>query len=152
MPKSDARGVRVALVASRFNDFIVASLVKGARAAWQRHGGSAADLSLVQVPGAFELPFAAKTLAATGRYDAIVALGCVIRGDTPHFDFVAREAAAGLTRAGLDTGVPVIFGVLTTDNVEQALERAALTRANKGGESIDCALDMVQMRRQAMRS
>lgn len=148
MPNPDAQGLHVALVASRFNDFIVASLIKGARAAWQRHGGSATDLTLVQVPGAFELPLAARMLAATGRYDAIVALGCVIRGDTPHFDFVAREAASGLMRAGLDTGVPVIFGVLTTDNVEQALERAALARADKGGESVECALEMIRLRRQ----
>ncbi len=148
-PTPDARGLRVALVASRFNDFIVASLVKGARAAWERHGGGAADLTLVDVPGAFELPLACKALAASGDYAAVVALGCVIRGDTPHFDFVAREAAAGLMRAGLDTGVPVIFGVLTTDNVEQALERAALGRADKGGEALVTALEMIQVLRLA---
>ena len=142
-------GLRVALVASRFNDFIVASLVKGARAAWERHGGATADLTLVSVPGAFELPLASKALAASGDYAAVVALGCVIRGDTPHFDFVAREAAAGLMRAGLDTGVPVIFGVLTTDNVEQALERAALARADKGGEALVTALEMIQVLRLA---
>ena len=101
-PTPDARGLRVALVASRFNDFIVASLVQGARAAWERHGGAAADLTLLNVPGAFELPLASKALAASGDYAAVVALGCVIRGDTPHFDFVAREAAAGLMRAGLE--------------------------------------------------
>ena len=148
-PTPDAHGLRVALVAARFNDFIVASLVKGARAAWERHGGAAADLSLVYVPGAFELPLASKALAASGDYAAVVALGCVIRGDTPHFDFVAREAAAGLMRAGLDTGVPVIFGVLTTDNVEQALERAALARADKGGEALLTALEMIQVLRLA---
>lgn len=143
MTTLDARGRRVALVAARFNDFIVSSLVKGARAAWQRSGGAPDDLTLVHVPGAFELPLAAKQLAASGRYAAVVALGCVIRGDTPHFDFVAREAAAGLMRAGLDTGVPVIFGVLTTDTVEQALERAALTRMDKGGEALHSALEMI---------
>jgi 6,7-dimethyl-8-ribityllumazine synthase len=148
-PTPDARGLRMALVAARFNDFIVTSLVKGARAAWSRYGGADADLTLVQVAGAFELPLACKALAASGRYAAVVALGCVIRGDTPHFDFVAREAAAGLMRAGLDTGVPVIFGVLTTDNVEQALERAAVTRADKGGEALATALDMIQVLRQA---
>ena len=148
-PTPDARGLRVALVASRFNDFIVASLVQGARAAWERHGGAAADLTLLNVPGAFELPLASKALAASGDYAAVVALGCVIRGDTPHFDFVAREAAAGLMRAGLDTGVPVIFGVLTTDNVEQALERAALARADKGGEALVTALEMIQVLRLA---
>jgi 6,7-dimethyl-8-ribityllumazine synthase len=149
MPTLDARGLRVALVAARFNDFIVASLVKGARAAWQARGGAESDLTLVQVPGAFELPLASKALAASGRYAAVVALGAVIRGDTPHFDFVAREAAAGLMRAGLDTGVPVIFGVLTTDNVEQALERAAVMRADKGGEALTTALEMIQVLRQA---
>lgn len=143
----DARGHRVALVASRFNDFIVASLIKGAKAAWERHGGAPGDLALVQVPGAFELPLACKALAASGRYGAIVALGCVIRGDTPHFDFVAREAAAGLTRAALDTGVPVIFGVLTTDTVEQALERAAIARMDKGGEALETALEMIAVLR-----
>ncbi len=151
-PTPDAHGLRVALVASRFNDFIVASLVKGARAAWERHGGAAADLTLVNVAGAFELPLASKALAASGAYSAVVALGCVIRGDTPHFDFVAREAAAGLMRAGLDTGVPVIFGVLTTDNVEQALERAALERADKGGEALVTALEMIQVLRLAARA
>ena len=148
-PTLEARGLRVALVAARFNDFIVASLVKGARAAWLLHGGMDADLMLLQVPGAFELPLACKALAASGRYAAVVALGCVIRGDTPHFDFVAREAAAGLMRAGLDTGVPVIFGVLTTDNVEQALERAAIARADKGGEALATALEMIQVLRLA---
>lgn len=150
-PTLDARGLRVALVASRFNDFIVASLVKGARAAWERHGGAPADLVLVHVPGAFELPLACKALAASGDYAAVVALGCVIRGATPHFEFVAREAAAGLMRAGLDTGVPVVFGVLTTDDVEQALERAALARADKGGEALVTALEMIQVLRVAAR-
>jgi 6,7-dimethyl-8-ribityllumazine synthase len=138
----------VAIVAARFNDFIVASLLKGATAAWQNHGGDAARLTLARVPGAFELPLAARQLAASGRYDAVVALGCVIRGDTAHFDYVAGEAAAGLTRASLDTGKPVVFGVLTVNTVEQALERAAVTRMNKGGESMAVAIEMANLLRQ----
>ena len=137
-----ARGRRVAIVAARFNDFIVASLLKGARAAWHEHGGAPGDLAVVRVPGAFELPVAVRRLAASGRYDAVVALGCVIRGDTPHFDYVAGEAARGLQLAALETGVPVAFGVLTVDSLEQALERAATTAGNKGGEAMQSALEM----------
>lgn len=143
-----AAGLSVAIVAARFNDFIVASLLKGATESWQKHGGDAARLTLARVPGAFELPLAAKQLAASGRYDAVVALGCVIRGDTAHFDYVAGEAAAGLTRAALDTGKPVVFGVLTVENVEQALERAAINRMNKGGESMEVAIEMANLLRQ----
>jgi 6,7-dimethyl-8-ribityllumazine synthase len=143
----DARGLQVAIVAARFNDFIIASLLKGACEAWTRHGGDAAALTIARVPGAFELPVAAKRLAVSGRYAAVVALGCVIRGDTAHFDYVAGEAAAGLTRAQLDTGVPVVFGVLTVENVEQALERAATSRMNKGGESMEVALEMANLLR-----
>ena len=137
-----ARGRRVAIVAARFNDFIVISLLKGARAAWHERGGTAHDLTVVRVPGAFELPVVVRRLAASGRYDAVVALGCVIRGDTPHFDYVAGEAARGLQLAGLETGVPVAFGVLTVDSLEQALERAATTAGNKGGEAMESALEM----------
>jgi 6,7-dimethyl-8-ribityllumazine synthase len=137
-----AHGRRVAIVAARFNDFIVASLLKGARAAWFERGGSANDLTVVRVPGAFELPVVVRRLAASGRFDAVVALGCVIRGDTPHFDYVAGEAARGLQLAGLETGVPVAFGVLTVDSLEQALERAATTAGNKGGEAMESALEM----------
>jgi 6,7-dimethyl-8-ribityllumazine synthase len=137
-----ARERRVAIVAARFNDFVVESLLKGARAAWYERGGAAQDLTVVRVPGAFELPVVARKLASSGRYDAVVALGCVIRGDTPHFDYVAGEAARGLQLAGLETGVPVIFGVLTVESLEQALERAATTAGNKGGEAMASALEM----------
>ncbi|MGH8298171.1 MAG: 6,7-dimethyl-8-ribityllumazine synthase [Steroidobacteraceae bacterium] len=140
-----ARGRRVAIVASKFNDFIVASLLKGATAAWLERGGSAEDLAVTRVPGAFELPVTARKLALSGRYDAIVALGCVIRGDTPHFDLVAGECARGLQRASLETGVPIIFGVLTVETVEQAIERAATTAGNKGGEAIAAALEMASL-------
>ena len=137
-----AQGRRIAIAAARFNDFIVASLLKGAQAAWLARGGEAHDLTVVRVPGAFELPVAVRKLAASGRYDAVVALGCVIRGDTPHFDYVAGECARGLQLAGLDTGVPVAFGVLTVESVEQALERAATSAGNKGGEAMESALEM----------
>lgn len=137
-----AQGRKVAVVAARFNEFIVASLLKGAQAAWAQHGGALEDLLVVRVPGAFELPVTARKLAASGRYDAVVALGCVIRGGTPHFEYVAGECAGGLQRAALDTLVPVIFGVLTVETVEQAIERAATGEGNKGGEAMEAALEM----------
>jgi 6,7-dimethyl-8-ribityllumazine synthase len=137
-----ARGRRIAIAAARFNDFIVASLLKGAQAAWLARGGEPQGLTVVRVPGAFELPVAVRKLAGSGRYDAVVALGCVIRGDTPHFEYVAGECARGLQLAALESGVPVAFGVLTVESVEQALERAATTAANKGGEAMDSALEM----------
>ncbi|MHB8812556.1 MAG: 6,7-dimethyl-8-ribityllumazine synthase [Steroidobacteraceae bacterium] len=140
-----ARGRKVAIVAARFNDFIVASLLKGATAAWLERGGPAEDLLIARVPGAFELPVAARRLALSGRYDAVVALGCVIRGDTPHFEYVSGECARGLQLASLETGVPIIFGVLTVETVEQALERAATTAGNKGGESMAAALEMASL-------
>ena len=143
----NARGLKVAIVAARFNDFIVASLLQGATAAWAARGGDPESLAVVRVPGAFELPLAAKRLAASGRYQAVVALGCVIRGDTPHFEYVAGEAARGLQQASLETGVPVAFGVLTVENVDQALERAATGAGNKGGEAMETALEMASLLR-----
>jgi 6,7-dimethyl-8-ribityllumazine synthase len=140
--EASARGRKIAIVAARFNDFIVSSLLKGARASWEQRGGAPEDLLVVRVPGAFELPVTARKLAGGGGFDAIVALGCVIRGDTPHFDFVAGECARGLQQVNLDSGVPVIFGVLTVETVDQALERAATSAMNKGGESMDCAIEM----------
>lgn len=139
------RGRKIAIVAARFNDFIVASLLKGATAAWSAHGGAPQDLTVVRVPGAFELPVAAKKLAASGRFEALVALGCVIRGDTPHFDYIAGECARGLQQASLDSGLPIAFGVLTVENREQALERAAVGGMNKGGEALECALEMAAL-------
>ena len=140
-----ARGRKVAIVAARFNDFIVASLLKGATTAWLERGGPAEDLVIARVPGAFELPVTARRLALSGRYDAIVALGCVIRGDTPHFEYVSGECARGLQLASLETGVPIIFGVLTVETVEQALERAATGAGNKGGEAMAAALEMASL-------
>jgi 6,7-dimethyl-8-ribityllumazine synthase len=138
-----ARGRRVAIAAARFNDFIVSSLLEGATGAWRSHGGAADDLLIARVPGAFELPVAVRKLAISGRFEAVVALGCVIRGDTPHFDYIAAECARGLTLAGMETGVPVVFGVLTVNTTEQALERAAINGMNKGGEALETALEMV---------
>ena len=136
---------KVAIVAARFNEFIVSSLLKGATTSWLEHGGVAENLLVARVPGAFELPVVARKLAASGRWDAVIALGCVIRGDTPHFEYVAGECARGLNLVALETGVPVIFGVLTVETVEQALERAATTEMNKGGESMDTALEMADL-------
>ncbi|MGC8520453.1 MAG: 6,7-dimethyl-8-ribityllumazine synthase [Steroidobacteraceae bacterium] len=143
--EAEARGRKVAVVAARFNDFIVASLLKGAQAAWVRHGGLLEDLLVVRVPGAFELPVAARKLAASGRYDAIVALGCVIRGGTPHFEYVAGECAGGLQRAALEALVPIVFGVLTVETLEQAIERAATGAGDKGGEAMEAALEMASV-------
>ena len=143
-----AHGRKVAIAAARFNDFIVSSLLKGATAAWTEKGGAAGDLLIARVPGAFELPVVARQLALSGKYDAVVALGCVIRGDTPHFEYVAGECARGLTMVSLEAGLPIIFGVLTVETVEQALERAATTAGNKGGESMDTALEMISLLKQ----
>ena len=143
-----AQQMRVAMVAARFNADIVDQMVAGAEAAWLRHGGNPEQLVLVRAPGAFELPLLARRLAASGRFDAIIALGCVIRGDTAHFDFVAGEAARGIADAARDTGVPVIFGVLTTENASQAQERADPGRMDKGGEAMEAALEMAQLLRQ----
>lgn len=137
------RDLSIAIVAGRFNRFITDELVAGARDALERHGVAESRQVLVWVPGAFELPLAAGRLAATGRYDAVIALGAVIRGGTPHFDFVAGECASGLMRVALDHGLPVTFGVLTTDTVEQALERAGTGEGNKGFDAAVTAIEMV---------
>jgi len=139
---AQAENLSIAIVASRFNRFIVDQLVEGARDALHRRGVADDRQLLVWVPGAFELPLVADHLAASGRFDAIVALGAVIRGGTPHFDYVAGACADGLSRVALDRGVPVAFGVLTTDNVEQALERAGTGEGNKGFDAAVTALEM----------
>ena len=143
--EADARKLRVALVATRYNEPIVERLRTGAIDALIEHGARAADLTLVRVPGAFELPLAVRKVADRGRHDAIVALGAVVRGDTPHFDYVAGECAAGLARVMADTGVPVGFGVLTVDTLEQAIERAGGTLGNKGAEAALAAIEMAQL-------
>jgi 6,7-dimethyl-8-ribityllumazine synthase len=136
---------RVVVIASRFNEFVVSGLVKGAVGAWEKHGGKVSDLIVARAPGAFELPVLAQRLAKSGQYHAIVALGCVIRGDTAHFEYVAGECARGLQNVAVETGVPVVFGVLTTETVEQALQRAAPGASNKGGEAMETALEMADL-------
>ena len=135
--------MRIGLVASRFNQFIVEQLVAGACDALARHGVAESDQTLVWVPGAFELPLMADAMARSGRFDAIIALGAVIRGGTPHFEYVAGESARGLSRVALEHGIPVSFGVLTTDNIEQALERAGSGAGNKGFDAAMTALEMI---------
>jgi 6,7-dimethyl-8-ribityllumazine synthase len=136
---------RIALLASRFNDLVVGRLIEGARDALIRHGIDDDDLSLIRVPGAFELPLTADKLAASGRYAAIVALGCVIRGDTAHFDYVAGGSANGLMQVGLDHGLPVGFGVLTVDTLEQALDRAGGKAGNKGADAAMAVIEQLNL-------
>jgi len=140
-----ASGLRFALVASRFNDFIVERLVSGAVDTIIRHGGERENLSIVRVPGAFEMPLAAKKLVQSGKYDAVICLGAVIRGATPHFDYVAAEVSKGLANVGLESNIPVTFGVLTTDNLEQAIERAGSKSGNKGYEAAMAAIEMADL-------
>ncbi len=136
------------IVVARFNSFIVESLLSGAIDALKRHGGvREEDIEVVRVPGAFELPLAAQAMAANRQYDAIIALGAVIRGSTPHFDFVANEATKGLASVGLNHNLPIIFGVLTTDTIEQAVERAGTKAGNKGAEAAISAIEMVSLLR-----
>jgi 6,7-dimethyl-8-ribityllumazine synthase len=142
-----ARDLRFAIVASRFNEMIVDSLVRGAVDALLRHGASEKQIELVRVPGAFDLPFVVKRVAASKRYDAVVALGAVIRGATPHFDHVAGQCAAGLARVAEETGVPVAFGVLTTETIEQAIERAGTKAGNKGADAALAALELANLLR-----
>ncbi|GAC18391.1 6,7-dimethyl-8-ribityllumazine synthase [Paraglaciecola arctica] len=141
-----ATGKKFALVVSRFNSFVVESLVDGALDALERHGEvNEQDITLVRVPGAYELPIAAKKLAEQNKYDAIIALGAVIRGGTPHFEFVAGECNKGLAQVSLEYGIPVSFGVITTDSIEQAIERSGTKAGNKGAEAAISALEMVNV-------
>jgi 6,7-dimethyl-8-ribityllumazine synthase len=140
-----AQSKRFALIVSRFNSFITEHLLDGAIDTLVRHGASASDLTVVRVPGAWEIPLVCKRAASTGRFDAVIALGAVIRGSTPHFDMVASEVSKGVASASLDSGVPIAFGVLTTDTIEQAIERAGTKAGNKGAEAAMAALEMVQV-------
>lgn len=139
------RGSPIAIVASRFNGYIVESLVSGAIDTLKRHGAEDSDLQLVRVPGAFEMPLVAKRLAESGQFSAIVALGAVIRGGTPHFEYVAGECIKGLANVATQTGVPVAMGVLTVDTIEQAIERAGTKAGNKGVEAAMSAIEMVNL-------
>lgn len=141
------QGGRYAIVAPRFNAFVTEHLVNGALDALARHGANPDNIVVVRCPGAFELPLVCAKLAQGGKHDAVIALGCVIRGNTAHFDYVAGEAAKGVAHASLQTGVPVIFGVLTTDTLEQAIDRAGAKMGNKGAEAAATAIEMVNLLR-----
>jgi 6,7-dimethyl-8-ribityllumazine synthase len=136
-------GARFAIVAARFNELIVDRLVDGALDALRRHGVPDANIVVARVPGAFELPLCCQRIAASGKVDAVIALGCVIRGATPHFEYVCSEAARGCGQVALSTGVPVAFGVLTTENIDQALERAGTKAGNKGADAALTAIEMI---------
>ncbi len=137
-----ADGAKIAIVAARFNDFIVSKLVSGARDGLVRHNVNDDDITLCWVPGAFEIPLMAQKLAKSGKYDAVICLGAVIRGATSHYDYVCAEVSKGVASVSLDAGIPVLFGILTTDNIEQAVERAGTKAGNKG---YDCALSAIEM-------
>ncbi len=140
-----ATGRSFGVVASRFNDFIVRPLLDGALEAIRRHGGDLQAVDVVWVPGSYEVPLAAKRLALSGRYDAVICLGAVIRGATPHFDYVAGEAASGISAVALEANLPVIFGIITTDTTEQAIERAGTKTGNKGFEAAVAAIEMASL-------
>lgn len=146
--KLDATGLRFALVVSRFNEFITSRLLAGARDALLRHNAAEKDLEEVWVPGSWELPLASKVLAGSGRYDAVICLGCVMRGQTDHHQYIANEATKGLAQVSLETGVPIGFGVLTTDSIEQAVERAGTKAGNKGADAALSALEMANLLKQ----
>lgn len=145
--KLEASG-KVAIVVSRFNDFITARLLDGALDCWRRHGGNDDAITVVRVPGSFETPLAASRLAKSGAYQSVVCLGAVIRGSTPHFDYVAAEVSKGVAQAALSSGVPVIFGVLTTDSIDQAIERAGTKAGNKGFDAMLSAIEMINVVKQ----
>lgn len=138
-------GKKFAIVASRFNEFIVSKLISGAQDGLVRHGVDDNDITLAWVPGAFEIPLIAKKLAKSGKYDAVICLGAVIRGSTSHYDYVCAEVSKGIAAVGLDTETPVIFGILTTDNIEQAVERAGTKAGNKGYDAAVSAIEMVNL-------
>lgn len=143
----DASGLRFGVVVARFNAHVTGPLYEGCRAELESRGADEHGISTVEVPGCFELPLVARSLAQTGKFDAVICLGAIIRGDTPHFDYVSSETASGIQRASLDTGVPVIFGVLTTDNEEQALDRIGGSEGHKGREAALAAIEMAHTMR-----
>jgi len=138
-------GLKVGIVVARFNELLGSRLLSGANDALIRHGVAATDIDVAWVPGAFEIPLIAEKLAASGRYDAVIALGVVIRGGTPHFEYIAAEVSKGIAKVSLDTGLPVIFGVITADTIEQAVERAGTKAGNKGWEAANAAIEMASL-------
>ena len=145
--KLEAKGLKFGIIVSRFNSFISERLLEGAVDALIRHGGDDSNIHVARVPGAFEIPLAAKKLAESGKYDAVICLGAVIRGSTPHFDYVASEVSKGVASVSLDSGVPIAFGVLTTDTIEQAVERAGTKSGNKGWDAAMAAMEMASLMR-----
>jgi len=143
--KLDAKGLKFAIVIARFNEFISGKLLSGCLDGLKRHGADEAEIDLVWAPGSFEIPLLAKKLAISGKYNAVICLGAVIRGATPHFDYVSSEVSKGVASASMDSGVPVIFGVLTTDNLEQAIERAGTKGGNKGFDAALAAIEMANV-------
>jgi 6,7-dimethyl-8-ribityllumazine synthase len=143
----DAKGLKFGIIVSRFNSFISERLLEGALDALVRHGADDSEIHVARVPGAFEIPLAAKKMAGSGKYDAIIALGAVIRGSTPHFDYVSSEVTKGVAAVSLESGIPVAFGVLTTDSIEQAIERAGTKAGNKGFEAAVTAIETVNLMR-----
>jgi 6,7-dimethyl-8-ribityllumazine synthase len=146
--KLDASGLKFGIIVGRFNSFIGERLLEGALDALKRHGAADSDIHVARVPGSYEIPLTAQKMAVTGRYDAIICLGAVIRGATPHFDYVASEVAKGIAHVSLQTGVPVAFGVLTTDTIEQAVERAGTKAGNKGFDAAMTAIETVNLFRE----
>ena len=142
------KGLKIGIVAARFNDFITARLVEGAIDGLQRHGVADGDIEIVKVPGAYEIPLAAKMLAQSKKYQAVICLGAVIRGATPHFEYVSAEVSKGVASASMEAGLPVIFGVLTTDTIEQAIERAGTKSGNKGWDAALAAIEMANVMKQ----
>lgn len=143
-----AEGIRIGIVCARFNEFIVSKLLSGCQDGLLRHGVRDEDIEVAWVPGAFEIPLIASKMARSGRYDAVIALGAVIRGSTSHYDYVCAEVSKGIASVSLQTGVPVMFGVLTTDTIEQAIERAGTKAGNKGADCAQGAIEMVNLARQ----
>ncbi|MCS7163390.1 MAG: 6,7-dimethyl-8-ribityllumazine synthase [Thermodesulfovibrio sp.] len=143
--KLEAKGLRFGIIVSRFNDFITSRLLEGAIDALVRHGANKEDIEIVKVPGSFEIPLIAKKLAQSGKFNAIVCLGTLIRGATPHFDYIAAEVSKGIALVGLETGIPVSFGVITADSIEQAIERAGSKAGNKGWEAAIVAIEMARV-------
>lgn len=143
-----AKGLKFGIVAARFNDFITGRLLEGTLDALQRHGASEGDIEIVKVPGSYEIPLAAKMMAQTRKYNAVICLGAVIRGATPHFEYVSAEVSKGVAAVSLEAGLPVIFGVLTTDTIEQAIERAGTKSGNKGWDAALSAIEMANVMRQ----
>ena len=143
----DGNGLAIAVVASRFNELLAERLLEGALDTLERRGVSSADIAVVRVPGAFEIPTAVAHLARSGRWDAVVCVGAVVRGETPHFEWVAGEAARGIARLGVETGVPVLFGIVTTDTVEQALDRVGGKHGNRGADAAAAAIEMAHVTR-----